>query len=189
MTSCHVGFLSPSPIPYGSSRPWASQFACSGVAGEASGSAGPAGPRALWPTKSIYRESVKDGPIWTGLVGSLANWVSPTMRNVLACRSRDGDTPGGRDVESVSPEAVMASCIKGMSRSIRASRLLISLTIRFNWNWCRSACRALSPASRAPSSSAAAFSSRLPRATISRCSDLARGTADSRKTLPRPDLC
>jgi hypothetical protein len=77
------------------------------------------------PRNSIYKERVNAGPIWTGLVGSWANCVSPTVSRVLACSNLDGDMPAGNDVERLSPDALIANCRSGISRSIRSNNAFI----------------------------------------------------------------
>lgn len=53
--------------------------------------------------------------------------VSPAVRKVLACRSRDGDTVDGKFVDNLAPDVVMARFMSGTASSIRARRFLMSL--------------------------------------------------------------
>lgn len=69
------------------------------------------------------------------LRGSCACCVSPTINRVLACSSREGDIPDGREVDRLSPDADMASCSRGMSRSISLRRFFKSPMTFFNASW------------------------------------------------------
>ena len=124
-----------------------------------------------------------------GLVEFCAKCVSPTVSKVLACKSLEGEMAGGRDVDNDSPDAVMASCSNGISRSMRSSRLLTSrmmpkdscvraswrlLLFLFTCDW--------------DSWEIAISSSCCPKEAISRWRALTKGSAESKKTLPRPDL-
>lgn len=80
----------------------------------------------MWPINSIYIESVKVGPIWTDAEGEIEYCVSPAVRKVLACRSRDGDTVDGRLVDRLAPEAVMARLMSGTASSIRSNSFLMA---------------------------------------------------------------
>lgn len=54
-------------------------------------------------------------------------WVSPAVRKVLDCKSREGETVDGRFVDNFAPEVVMARFISGTASSILVSNLLMSL--------------------------------------------------------------
>lgn len=114
--------------------------------------------------------------------------MSPVVRKVLACRSLDGDTEGGRVVERLAPEVVMARLMSGTASSIRASINLIPSTI------CRiSVSCAVRDFVRSLffldfSSALAAFSSRTPSDWISHRSFFVRVTADSRVVFPLADI-
>lgn len=136
----------------------------------------------------MYTDSVNEGPICTILVGSCACCVSPTVKRVLACNNREGDIPGGSEVDRLSPDADIASCRRGISRSISVRRFLISLITLFNASWPVSLVFGFSDKSWLCSSTTAAPSTRRPREMICWWRDFARGSADSRKTFPRPDL-
>jgi hypothetical protein len=43
--------------------------------------------------------------------------------------------PAGRDVERLSPDAVMANCRSGISRSIRSSRPFMAVMIASRLSW------------------------------------------------------
>lgn len=74
----------------------------------------------------MYIESVNVGPIWTDAEGEIEYCVSPAVRKVLACSSRDGETVEGRFVDRLAPEAVMARLMKGTASSIRSSSFLMA---------------------------------------------------------------
>ena len=77
----------------------------------------------------MYIERVNVGPICTACVGSNEYCVSPAVKNVLACKSREGDMLAGRFVERLAPEVVIARLIRGTASSIRLSKLRISCII------------------------------------------------------------
>ena len=137
----------------------------------------------------MYSDKPKTGPTWTCWVGVCANCVSPTISSVLACSSLEGDVPAGNELERLSPEAVMASCRRGISLSMRFRRSSISDMISSVSNlFLPDEVFDLEAGADIFSWAEAMISMRWPRATISRRSDLVKGTAESRKTLPRPDL-
>jgi hypothetical protein len=61
--------------------------------------------------------------------------VSPTVSSVLACKSLDGDMLGGTEVDRLSPDAEIASCINGISLSIRWSNERMSEMILWKCGW------------------------------------------------------
>ena len=74
----------------------------------------------------MYKERVKVGPICWALGFDAQYCISPEVRKVLACRSRDGDTVAGRVVERLVPDVVIARFMSGTASSIRSSNLFIS---------------------------------------------------------------
>lgn len=75
---------------------------------------------------NMYIESVNVGPIWTDAEGEIEYCVSPAVRKVLACSSRDGETVDGRLVDRLAPEAVMARLMRGTASSIRSSSFFMA---------------------------------------------------------------
>lgn len=143
-----------------------------------------------WLANNMYMDSVNVGPIWTAwdCDCDIAYWVSPAVRNVLAWRSREGDTVAGKLVDSFAPDVVMARFMSGTASSMRTSKALISSTMCLisAWIWERS-CGDLDPFFSF-SSDAAALPIRCPRAWISQRRDFVRATADSSEVLPRAAL-
>ena len=74
----------------------------------------------------MYMDNVKTGPIWTAEEPNSPYCVSPAVRKVLACSSREGETVFGRLEDKLAPDAVMARLIKGTASSIRSSSLLMA---------------------------------------------------------------
>lgn len=114
--------------------------------------------------------------------------MSPAVRNVLACRSRDGDTVDGKLVDSFAPEVVMAKFMSGTASSIRVRSFLMSLIMNLISASLRSRAFGDPEVLRTDSSDAAALANRCPRAWISHLRDFVRATADSREVLPRAAL-
>ena len=59
-------------------------------------------------------------------------WVSPAVRKVLACSSREGETVEGKFVERLAPDVVIARLMSGTASSIRVRSLRMSWTIKFS---------------------------------------------------------
>lgn len=113
--------------------------------------------------------------------------MSPAVRNVLAWRSRDGETEAGRLVDSFAPEVVIARFMSGTASSIRIKSLLISLIMSLISSLGGRCFAGLAPLRR-NSSNVAALDNRCPRACMSHLSDFVRLTADSNDVLPRAAL-
>lgn len=128
------------------------------------------------------------GPIWTAAEGDIAYCVSPAVRKVLACSSREGDTVVGRLEERLAPEAVIARLINGTASSIRLSSFRIAWIIFFSSNAFCALLGAFDPPLRVDSSALAAEARRCPSVWISHRRDLVSDTADSSDVLPRAEL-
>ena len=115
-------------------------------------------------------------------------WVSPAVRKVLACRSREGETVEGRFVDNFAPDVVIARFIKGTASSMRVKRFLMSLMMNLISASLLGRCLDDLDPERLASSRAAAFAKRCPRAWMSHLSDFVRATADSRDVFPRAAL-
>lgn len=131
---------------------------------------------------------MKEGPICIDALGFIEYWVSPAVRNVLACNSLDGETVEGSAVESLAPEVVIARLIRGTASSMRVRSFRISCTIKRISRVCAARDLALLLLRRDSSSAAAAFASRTPRDWISQRRAFVNVTADSSVVLPLAEL-
>jgi hypothetical protein len=136
----------------------------------------------------MYMDKVNAGPICCALGLVMQYCESPAVRNVLACNNLEGDTVGGRVVERLTPDVVMARLIKGTASSMRARRFFISVMIIFSSMslWARDFARELPLLESC--SSATAFSTRLPSDWMSQRRDFVSVTADSSVVFPRAEI-